>query len=167
LAKSKRALRGTDKGDQYVFLAIAGAAKAILSYCVGKRNQEHTSAFVAELRARVLGAPEISSDGWNCYPGAIEDAFGIDVTYGQIEKHYGVQAAMGTVSTLPVIFFGYIIQRHLVRGLSFAICLAASSPFNEGIVMSRIATSGWSSVALVTASLPSFASAAICHSGCS
>ena len=34
-------------------------------------------------------------------------------------KLYGVQAAMGTVSTLPVIFFGYIIQRHLVRGLSF------------------------------------------------
>jgi hypothetical protein len=86
---------GADKGDQYVFLAISGAAKAILSYRVGKRNQEHTSAFVADLRARVLGAPEISSDGWNCYPGAIEDAFGIDVTYGQIQKHYGVQ--MGVV----------------------------------------------------------------------
>ena len=34
-------------------------------------------------------------------------------------KLYGVQAAMGTVSTLPVIFFGYLIQRHLVRGLTF------------------------------------------------
>src|SRR5512145_1529972 len=34
-------------------------------------------------------------------------------------KLYGVQAAMGTVSTLPVIFFGYVIQRHLVRGLAF------------------------------------------------
>lgn len=34
-------------------------------------------------------------------------------------KLYGVQAAMGAVSTLPVIFFGYVIQRHLVRGLTF------------------------------------------------
>jgi multiple sugar transport system permease protein len=34
-------------------------------------------------------------------------------------KLYGVQAAMGTISTLPVIVFGYIIQRHLVRGLTF------------------------------------------------
>lgn len=34
-------------------------------------------------------------------------------------KLYGVQAAMGTISTLPVILFGYIIQRHLVRGLTF------------------------------------------------
>jgi len=32
---------------------------------------------------------------------------------------YGVQAAMGAISTLPVIFFGYIIQKHLVRGLTF------------------------------------------------
>jgi len=34
-------------------------------------------------------------------------------------KLYGVQAAMGTISTLPVIFFGYMIQRHIVRGLTF------------------------------------------------
>jgi multiple sugar transport system permease protein len=34
-------------------------------------------------------------------------------------KLYGVQAAMGTISTLPVVLFGYLIQRHLVRGLSF------------------------------------------------
>jgi|SRR5215208_1325873 multiple sugar transport system permease protein len=34
-------------------------------------------------------------------------------------KLYGVQAAMGAISTLPVIFFGYVIQRHLVRGLTF------------------------------------------------
>jgi multiple sugar transport system permease protein len=32
---------------------------------------------------------------------------------------YGVQAAMGAISTLPVIAFGYLIQRHLVRGLTF------------------------------------------------
>ncbi len=34
-------------------------------------------------------------------------------------KLYGVQAAMGTISTIPVIVFGYLIQRHLVRGLTF------------------------------------------------
>jgi multiple sugar transport system permease protein len=34
-------------------------------------------------------------------------------------KLYGVQAAMGAVSTIPVILFGYLIQRHLVRGLTF------------------------------------------------
>ncbi len=33
-------------------------------------------------------------------------------------KLYGVQAAMGAISTLPVICFGYLIQKHLVRGLT-------------------------------------------------
>jgi len=33
-------------------------------------------------------------------------------------KLYGVQAAMGAISTIPVILFGYLIQRHLVRGLT-------------------------------------------------
>jgi hypothetical protein len=28
---------------------------------------------VDDLRKRVLGAPELSSDGWTCYPGAIAD----------------------------------------------------------------------------------------------
>jgi multiple sugar transport system permease protein len=34
-------------------------------------------------------------------------------------KLYGVQAAMGTISTIPVIVFGFLIQSHLVRGLTF------------------------------------------------
>jgi len=34
-------------------------------------------------------------------------------------KLYGVQAAMGAISTIPVILFGYLIQQHLVRGLTF------------------------------------------------
>jgi multiple sugar transport system permease protein len=34
-------------------------------------------------------------------------------------KLYGVQAAIGAVSTIPVILFGYLIQQHLVRGLTF------------------------------------------------
>jgi multiple sugar transport system permease protein len=34
-------------------------------------------------------------------------------------KLYGVQAAMGAISTIPVLLFGFLIQRHLVRGMTF------------------------------------------------
>lgn len=77
-----------EKGDQYVFIALASTAKAILSYRVGKRDMANTQAFVSDLRARVINAPEISSDGFSAYPQAIEDAFGMDCTYGQILKKY-------------------------------------------------------------------------------
>ncbi|MGH7038282.1 MAG: IS1 family transposase [Stellaceae bacterium] len=77
-----------DYGDQYVFLALAGAAKAIVSWRVGKRNGDNCRAFLADLRSRVLGAPELSSDAFSAYPDAVERAFGIDCAYGTIEKHY-------------------------------------------------------------------------------
>lgn len=32
---------------------------------------------------------------------------------------YGVQAAMGAISTVPVILLGFLIQKHLVRGMTF------------------------------------------------
>jgi IS1 family transposase len=84
----------TDKGDQYVFLALAGAAKAIISYRVGKRTAVNTRAFVADVRERVLGAPEISTDAFNQYPNAVEAAFGVDCTFGTIEKHYSAPQAV-------------------------------------------------------------------------
>lgn len=85
---------GPDRGDQYVFIAMAGAAKAILSYRVGKRTAEHTRAFLADLRERVLGSPEISSDGFQPYPVAVDMAFGLDCTFGTIEKNYDAPQAV-------------------------------------------------------------------------
>src|SRR5258708_13890363 len=51
------------KGDQYVFTALASTQKAIISYRIGKRDGANTDDFVQDLRGRVLGAPEISTDG--------------------------------------------------------------------------------------------------------
>jgi len=64
------------KGDQYVFIGMAGTQKAIISYRVGKRDSENTDLFIRDLRERVLGMPEISSDGFKPYMPAIRDAFG-------------------------------------------------------------------------------------------
>jgi IS1 family transposase len=97
LAKKQRHLKPGDPeeyGDQYVFLALAATGKAILSWRVGKRNGDNTRAFLADLRARVLGAPEISSDAFPAYPDAVEQAFGIECSFGTIEKHYAVDAAV-------------------------------------------------------------------------
>ena len=32
---------------------------------------------------------------------------------------YGPQAAIGTMITIPVVLFGILIQKHLVKGFSF------------------------------------------------
>jgi IS1 family transposase len=79
---------GNAKGDQYIYLALASSAKAILSFRVGKRDFENTSLFANDLRERVINAPEISSDGWPSYGPAIRDAFGSHCTHGVIQKVY-------------------------------------------------------------------------------
>ena len=45
---------GADLGDQYVLIAMASSAKAILSYLVGKRDLSNTQAFLHDFRACVV-----------------------------------------------------------------------------------------------------------------
>ncbi len=78
------------KGDQYTFIALAASAKAIIAYHTGKRHGESTDLFIRDLRERVLGTPEISSDGFLPYQNAIRDAFGNRVAHGVINKTYSV-----------------------------------------------------------------------------
>lgn len=47
-----------EKGDHYVFLAMAGTQKAIISYRIGKRDEPNTTAFVRDLRERIINAPD-------------------------------------------------------------------------------------------------------------
>ncbi len=77
-----------DKGDAYVFIALDATRKAILAYRVGKRDGATSNAFMADLRERVLGAPQISTDGFRPYGEAVELAFGTDCHHGAIVKLY-------------------------------------------------------------------------------
>lgn len=78
------------KGDQYIFVGMASSAKAIISYRVGKRDTENKTEFLYDLRERVLGSPEISTDGFLPYRNAIRDAFGKRAAHGVVVKTYSV-----------------------------------------------------------------------------
>ena len=80
----------TEKGDQYTFIALASSAKAIISYRTGKRDSANTDDFVQDLRQRVIGAPEISTDGFAPYRNAIRDAFAGRAAHGVVQKTYSV-----------------------------------------------------------------------------
>jgi IS1 family transposase len=90
--KQKKVLRHeiNAKGDQYVFIGMAGTQKAIISWGVGKRTTESTMDFLHDLRSRVIGQPEISTDGFHPYRVAIRDAFGDGASHGVLVKTYSV-----------------------------------------------------------------------------
>ncbi len=73
-------------GDVYTFVALDADTKLVPTYLVGKRDEMHTVAFMQDLRQRVNGRIEISSDGWRAYAGAVDQAFGCEVDYGQNVK---------------------------------------------------------------------------------
>jgi IS1 family transposase len=78
------------KGDQYTYIALASSTRAIIAYRTGKRDTATTDDFVQDLRQRVIGLPEISTDGFHPYRNAIRDAFGNRVAHGVINKTYSV-----------------------------------------------------------------------------
>jgi IS1 family transposase len=105
-------------GDQYTFVGLASSTRAIVAYHTGKRTVENTDAFIQDLRQRVIGSPEISSDGFRAYPPAIRDAFGARVAYGQIVKtysvtHLAVKDAARRYSPAEVV----AVEREVVSGI--------------------------------------------------
>jgi IS1 family transposase len=102
-------------GDQYVFLAASATTKAIVSFQVGKRNEENTKAFIWDLRERIINAPEISTDAFPAYEGAIEEAFGTECRYGQIIKTYHGEPAIDAARRYSP---GYVagVERRAVVG---------------------------------------------------
>jgi IS1 family transposase len=82
-------------GDTYTWVAIDARTKLVPVHLVGKRSSEAGHAFARELRGRVLGAPQITSDGLKIYVEAIEAAFGSRVNFAQIMKTYAKDSADG------------------------------------------------------------------------
>jgi IS1 family transposase len=105
-------------GDQYTFVALAASTRAIISYRTGKRDSDNTLEFIHDLRERVIGMPEISTDGFLPYKNAIRHAFGNRVAHGTIVKtysvtHLAVKEAARRYSPAEVI----AVEREVVSGI--------------------------------------------------
>lgn len=82
-----------EKGDAYTFVAFDPITKLVPVVQVGKRDAATTDAFVRQLRARIAGRVQISTDAFSPYVEAIERAFGADVDYAQVVKEYAPEDA--------------------------------------------------------------------------
>jgi len=78
------------KGDQYTYVALGASSRAIIGYLTGKRSTENTEQFIQDVRERVIGTPEFSTDGLASYQYAIRKTFGPKVAHGVINKTYSV-----------------------------------------------------------------------------
>jgi transposase-like protein/IS1 family transposase len=88
--RTKKIKKNTDPemGDAYTFVGIERNSKLALAHHMGRRTSEDASIFTAKLAAATSGAFQLSTDGFNGYPGAIEQHLGGRVDYGMLVKTY-------------------------------------------------------------------------------
>ncbi|MDZ4687898.1 MAG: hypothetical protein SH850_22725 [Planctomycetaceae bacterium] len=87
-----------DVGDQYLFVAFDQDSGLIACHGIGKRTEDTTRRFLATLATRIRLPesvdvpyqlkPQLSTDGFNAYPNAIQDIFGSYAQHGVIIKNY-------------------------------------------------------------------------------
>jgi len=91
VAKKQRQVKPEDPpefGEAYTWTALDRASRFIIAFHVGKRNQASADTFIADLRARLVVMPELSTDGLAAYPRAVGAEFGSSISYGQMVKQY-------------------------------------------------------------------------------
>lgn len=115
---NKNELAAAAVGDQYTYVAMSASHRAIVSYFTGKRDTGSTHEFIADLRQRVIGLPEISTDGFKPYQNAIRAEFGNRIAHGVINKtysvtHLAVKDAARRYSPAQVV----AVEREVVSGI--------------------------------------------------
>jgi IS1 family transposase len=87
LAKAKAAPEGA--GDVWTWTAIDADSKLIVSYLIGSRDADAAQDFMHDVADRLATRVQLTTDGHGAYLSAVLGAFGIDVDYAQLVKHYG------------------------------------------------------------------------------
>lgn len=75
-------------GDIWTWAAIDAGTKLVPSFMVGNRYVKSATMFINDLASRLASRIQLTSDGVKVYVNAVEGAFGADIDYAQLVKHY-------------------------------------------------------------------------------
>jgi hypothetical protein len=76
-------------GDTWTWTGICADSKLWISYLVGGRSADWAMDFMLDCAARIKGRVQVTTDGHKASFEAVEEAFGADVDYAQLQKIYG------------------------------------------------------------------------------
>jgi IS1 family transposase len=76
-------------GDVWTWTALDADSKLCVSYLVGGRDLGWAKEFMRDCASRIRNRVQITTDGHKAYLEAVEDAFGADIDYAQLQKIYG------------------------------------------------------------------------------
>lgn len=76
-------------GDAWTWTAIDADTKLLISWFVGGRDTDSALYFLDDLKERLAGRVQLTSDGWRAYQESVGTIFGDDVDYAMLVKIYG------------------------------------------------------------------------------
>ncbi len=76
-------------GDCWTWTALDADSKLIAAYAIGPRTTTMAYDFMKDVADRLTNRVQLTTDGHRVYLNAVDYAFGIDVDYAMLEKHYG------------------------------------------------------------------------------
>ena len=83
-------------GDCWTWTGLCADSKLMIAYRVGPRTPAMAYDFMQDVAARLANRVQLTTDGLKLYLNAVDYAFGVEVDYAMLEKHYGTVA--GSVS---------------------------------------------------------------------
>jgi transposase-like protein len=90
--KKRRGIEDPEAGDAYCYIGIERASKLVLAWHLGRRDRWDAHDFMAKLStAAKAGRFQLTTDGFNAYPDAVEYSFGAQVDYAQLVKEFGAE----------------------------------------------------------------------------
>ena len=100
-------------GDVWTWTALCADSKLMLSWLIGARDAEYAQEFLKDVAFRIKDRVQITTDGHNPYPAAINMVFGGEVDYSKLVKLYG-QAPEGQRRYSPPVCVG--TERETISG---------------------------------------------------
>ena len=91
-------------GDVWTWTAIDADSKLIVSYLVGGRDASYANVFMTDVASRLATRVQMTTDGHGPYLYAVEGAFGADIDYAMLVKHYGADPEKGGRRYSPAEF---------------------------------------------------------------
>ena len=82
-------------GDVYTYVALDADTKLVPSFHVGKRDRTNTHLFVRDVKARITNRPQVTTDAYQAYFGAMVRSFGQDVDYAHEQKVFASELNSG------------------------------------------------------------------------
>ena len=120
-AKDKNVLYAIDAppeaGTIWTWTAIDPDSKMVISYLIGDRGLGSATEFMLDLRSRLSGRVQLTTDGHHAYPEAVQRAFGSDVDFATTVKDFSGPMTNPTVSTVNEIWRGVPDEEHISTSL--------------------------------------------------